>query len=290
MTEKPYRVAVFPGQGNLGDVQKSFPRFLRKGRKETDIINKSQIITFDISYMLFKELGMTFDSYAGHSVGEYAALAASGIIPSYEAGFEIVKKRQELMNKVSVGEKPLVVLRRITEEDVREFFGTTNGELSLALCNSPRWFVIGGAEDAIEKYWKDLPGKIKVRLDVAGPFHTFHYERVAEEQFRPFLEEMLSDCDVPFSPTCYSNYDAKRHSGETLVDHLVKQMYNPVLWYQTIERINASAEFLGQRVQYIEIGPGKSLTDMIKDTLGKDADVVAINNEVALSEGKKALS
>ena len=288
--DKVFRVAVFPGQGNLGNVYKTFPRFFRRRRRETDIIKKSQLITYDISYMLFKELGVKFDAYAGHSVGEYAALTAAGIIPSYDVGFEIVKKRQELMNTVSVGEKPLMLLRRISEEDLSQFFADTNGDLSIALFNSPRWFVVGGTAEALDKHSKNIPGKVKIRLDVAGPFHTPHYEAIAEKKFKPFLERRLEQCDVPYSPPSYSNFDAKPHTTETLVDHLAKQIYSPVRWYQTVQNIYESARYLGQKVQFIEIGPGKSLTDMIKDTLGKDVDVVTVSDEVALDKAKGELT
>ncbi len=146
----------------------------------------------------------------------------------------------------------------------------------MALLNAPGNYVVGGHPEMIKRYWDSIPGK-KTKLSVSGPFHTSLYGGIAEE-FRAYLKQF--DFGNP-EVDVFSNYRARPHNRETLIDNLVHQLWNPVQWELTIERMPSDIFF--------EIGPGQSLNKMIK-RIKPDAETFTVSDVESLAKAKTLLN
>lgn len=194
---------------------------------------------------------------AGHSVGEFAALAAAGSI-SFIDGLEMVVRRGEIMSKTSGGGMSAVV--GMNEDAIRETLHRNNfEEIDLANFNSPGQIVLSGPASQISQsttHLKNAGAKLVVPLKVSGAFHSRMMIKPAEE-FENFLKAYsFSATNFPV----YSNVDAYPYpNSESIPVGLVKQMYSPVLWSETIIRMrNKNVN------QFIECGPGKVLTKLLR--------------------------
>ncbi|MFH1174566.1 MAG: ACP S-malonyltransferase [archaeon] len=272
---------LFPGQGNqyvgMGkDLYETYPLAKRMYDLASDITGhdltaisfsgpesvqketlNTQLITFVHScvvHALITEQGNPFSGFAGHSIGEYAALVAVNSI-AYATGVMLVLKRAELMNKISFEKPSLVAILGATLAELEEFCDKTNGALTVALHNAPKKYVIGGLPEAIQEYLPSMPGK-KIPLGVSGPFHTKHYQPIAEE-FMTFMKHVAFK--EPVLPV-YANATAQPHTQSNIAETLAEQLYRPVLWEETMR--NMQGDFL-------EMGPGNSLSKFAKDVHGE---------------------
>lgn len=205
-----------------------------------------QIACFEV----FKEL--TADSVkpslaAGHSLGEYTALVAAGVI-SFADGLRLVKRRGELMGEH--GEGGMLALGLTVEESapVADRF-----YCQIASCNLPQQTVVGGTDadlDALEAALPDIyPRKRATRLKTEGAFHTYLMVTAARE-FRAVLDS------VEFGEADYqvlSNYTGMPHEAEpdSIRTRLFFQLFNPVDWVGCMK----SAADAGV-TKFIEFGGG----------------------------------
>uniref|UniRef100_A0A450ZGG9 [acyl-carrier-protein] S-malonyltransferase n=1 Tax=Candidatus Kentrum sp. TUN TaxID=2126343 RepID=A0A450ZGG9_9GAMM len=299
--ERVIKVGTFVGQGTLGresDFKAKHPSVAAlfealKISKPT--IALPQISTYRASTLLAAHLGVDFDVLLGHSVGEYSALTAAGIIPSSDIGSKIISMRQDFMDTISAGRKPAAMITPLkdSDEDPKNFipmvedFANQNEGISVGLYNSPTWIVLVGSDEALDAALKqeDLPFEAK-RIPLKGPFHSEeHYKNVAEEDFRGALEKEMTGWRqiTEETPAIYSNVTGKKYvTQEDLLTNLVKQMYSPVIFFPAIQRIYKSACDIGMQVDFFEIGPGnRFLETLIRQTLGTKTGyrVIPINTE-----------
>ncbi len=211
--------------------------------------------------------------YAGFSLGEYAALTATGAIDEIKKGMEIVTKRGQLMNQAgldaegqprgkmaaAMGKRELIL--EVVEE-ARE-----DGILEGVNFNSPSQTVVAGDKDAIERFVKAAKAK-KIRatvLPVGTAFHSPMMVPAAQE-----LKSILKDAGLKEpSAKIYANITAEDmmkdfdggDPGEYLADVMSRQAMNPVYWEETIRNFKKDgAQAL------VEIGPGKTLSGLTKKT------------------------
>jgi [acyl-carrier-protein] S-malonyltransferase len=198
---------------------------------------------------------------AGHSLGEYSALVAAGVL-GFEKALTIVKERGRLMEEAgrkSPGAMAAIV--GLTEEQVRGICDTARGE---GVCeavnfNAPDQIVIAGEAAAIEKAVA-LAGaqgaKRALRLNVSGAFHSSLMSPAAKDLER-FLEPVaFQDARCPVVTNC----DAlPTQAGIELKKKLVTQINHPVLWERSVRAVAA----LGVD-GYLEVGPGRVLTGLLK--------------------------
>ncbi|MBI5148121.1 ACP S-malonyltransferase [Candidatus Pacearchaeota archaeon] len=225
---------------------------------QNDVLNL-QLITFVNSCAILGVLNKKFDYLAGHSIGEYSALYAAGVF-SFEKGLEIVKRRGELMKRISFDDSCLIAILGESKENIEDFCKKTG--LEIALYNNPRNYVIGGLPEEIKKHYVKIPGK-KIKLDVRGPFHTKHYKEISLE-YKDFLKRF--EFKEP-TTNVYSNYSAEVYKKENIMEWLTNQLWHPVLWEQIINK-NPCRNF-------VEIGPKNSLKKMIERIKG-DARIFSI--------------
>ncbi|QTQ09121.1 ACP S-malonyltransferase [Macrococcoides canis] len=230
-----------------------------------DAVNETQYTQPAIlmhSVALLAQFQQSFDYCLGHSLGEYSALVASGVITQEDA-VQIVYKRGQLMSTAypqGVGKMAAIMG---TERNVIEAACTavSNDEhlLNIANINGPGQIVVSGhaqSIDALIDRKQELGLKKIIPLNVSGPFHS-ELMKVIETEFRAYLEQFdFQDAHVPVvqNVNALPETDAKR-----IKENLVKQLYAPVEFTDSILFL------IDQGVtEFIEIGPKKVLTALVK--------------------------
>ncbi|MBX2867832.1 MAG: ACP S-malonyltransferase [Acidiferrobacterales bacterium] len=192
------------------------------------------LLTHSIAcYRLFQEQGgnsLQPAMAAGHSLGEYSALVASGAL-SFPLGLSLVRKRGELMGEFGEGEMEalMIDLESATRLAQQHYCG-------IAACNLPDQNVVGGRPEDLEQLTQTMaelyPRKRSARLKTEGAFHTYYMVEAAR-RFRPVLEE--ADFALPqFS--VLSNFSGDMHDNDlnSIRSNLFMQLFNPVLWHKNL--------------------------------------------------------
>ena len=171
---------------------------------------------------------------AGHSLGEYSALVASGAL-TFENALAAVIRRGELMSELGSGEMTAFSASQVDIQPIVE-----NHYCGIAGCNLPDQTVVGGHVDdlsRLEQYMQaEFPRKRFARLKTEGAFHTY-YMVGAAQQFRQKLDETdfsESQCGI------LSNYSGGWHDNDSdsIRTKLFYQLFNPVLWHQNLLTAN----------------------------------------------------
>ena len=213
-----------------------------------------------VSYLQARALlesGCSPSSAAGHSVGEFAALATAGAM-SFPDGLRMVAKRGEIMSKVRGGGMAAVI--GLEETLIRETLASASAdEIDLANFNSPGQIVISGPAARIEETLeplKEAGARMVVPLKVSGAFHSRMMEGPAEE-FRVFLEQFeFSEPELPV----YSNVEAAPYPDAASIPRLlVRQIHSPVRWTETILGMRGAGAS-----EFEECGPGSVLTKLLR--------------------------
>ena len=218
------------------------------------------ILTVSIAALeAFREhVNLNAVAFAGHSLGEYAALYAAGAI-SLETAFKLIQKRAFLMNdaaeKTSGSMAAVIGLDNQTVENIAS--GLDN--VYVANYNSPGQVVITGDKVQINNNldkFKEAGARKVIPLSVSGAFHSPLMKNAGEE-FKNFVKDFKFDNTVY---PVYTNVDAKAETNaEELRNKLPKQIYSSVLWTQTINNIVNTGV-----TDFIEIGPGRVLAGLNK--------------------------
>jgi [acyl-carrier-protein] S-malonyltransferase len=211
---------------------------------------------------------------AGHSVGEYSALYAAGIL-SLEDAVRLVKKRGELMDTaVPAGEGGMAAILGLDSQQIQAVCdeASSAGVVEPANFNAPGQIVIAGTAAGIAEACvvaKASGAKRALPLQVSGPFHSSLMRQAAE----PFLEALEG---VKWSDANFDVYHNANNAVSSVTDmkqRLVEQLYSPVNWIGAVEASSVGAELA------IEVGPGKVISGLNK----------RINKElITLSSGDSA--
>ena len=194
---------------------------------------------------------------AGHSVGEFAALAIAEAF-SFSDGLCMVSVRGQIMSKVSGGGMAAVI--GLDNKAISSILSENNLKgIDLANFNSPGQIVISGpAEEVVAsiEVLKESGARMVVPLKVSGAFHSRMMKEPAGE-FASFLEDF--SFKTPIFPV-FSNVQASAYSNaEQIKSLLVEQMYSSVLWSESVQNMkSAGAE------EFLECGPGKVLTKLLR--------------------------
>jgi len=207
--------------------------------------------------------GLKAAATAGHSLGEYPALWAAGVI-SLEDTFKLVRARGRLMKEV--GDKnpgAMAAVIGLSRKELEELIAALakKGILVLANHNSPEQIVVTGETDLVSNLCKEAKagGARAIPLKVSGAYHSPLMEE-ASRRFSEILGE-VSFCK-PKIPI-YSNVTARPESDpEEIKDLLKKQICSPVRWYEIV--INMDRDGISN---FIELGPKKVLGNLIRKCL-----------------------
>ena len=217
---------------------------------------------------------------AGHSVGEYAALVAAGVI-EFEAALRLVARRGELMAGASAGGGMAAVIG--LDRDVVESVGRAF-DLVVANDNAPGQVVVSGDREklaAAEKPMRAAGAKRVIPLPVSGAFHSPLMATIAEELAAALAAETWSDARIPI----LSNV-----TGEPVVDAgrirslLAEQVRSPVEWVRSVRRMAADGVDT-----MLELGSGAALVGMVR-RIAPDVRAAAINDLATLDAGAQMLA
>ncbi len=199
------------------------------------------------------------DMVAGHSLGEFSALTAVGAL-SFEDGMKLVSHRAMAMQRAcEMQPSTMAAIIGGSTEVVEEACAAVEGEIVVpANFNSPGQIAISGTIRGVELACAALKDKVKLvtPLKVGGAFHSPLMEPARVE-----LAEAINATELK-QPLCpiYQNVDAQPHTDPFEIKcNLIAQLTSPVCWTQSVQRmITDGAE------EFIELGPGKVLTGLIK--------------------------
>jgi [acyl-carrier-protein] S-malonyltransferase len=218
-----------------------------------------------VSAMITERLnraGIAPDYTAGHSLGEYSALVASGVLP-FDTAVSIVHKRGLFMNAaVPAGEGAMAAILGMDSEDLEKVTNEvtdSTGVVQLANLNCPGQIVISGTKagvDAACALAKERGAKRAIPLDVSGPFHSELMRPASQDLSKVLSDAFLKDAAIPV----VTNVTAKSEThASQFQELLVRQLYSPVLWEQSVREMID----LGVTV-FVEVGPGKVLSGLVK--------------------------
>ena len=199
------------------------------------------------------------DYVAGHSLGEYNALLAAGVI-DFETGLRLVKQRGCLMGNTKGGGMAAVL--NLQEDKINEILIRHNfdNKIFIANYNSPGQIVIAGDKESIESakpYFEEAGARAYVVLNVSGAFHSPMMNN-ANIEYKKYIDKF--EMEEPLI-TVIANLTAKPYVASELIDTLSNQMTNPVRWTDTLIYL------LSHNVDDIEqVGPGEVLTGLVGQT------------------------
>lgn len=216
------------------------------------------------------EKGFKFDGVAGHSLGEYAALVSSGMV-SVEDGFRLIKARAEAMEMATAEQKgAMAAVMKLAPEKIEEICSKAVNYVTAVNYNSPQQTVIAGTPEGIaevSEVFAELKARV-VPLNVAGAFHSKLMQSAADK----FYETAKTITFNPPQVKYYSNV-----TGGELTDFsdmpslLAKHIVSPVRFTAELSAMEAAGADT-----FVEFGPGKTLTGLVKKTL---KGVTALNIE-----------
>lgn len=254
--------------------------------EENTLINQTRytqlsvlVVTCALFEVVKRELGLSADVVSGFSLGEYSALYASGIF-SFNELVKLVNYRANFMDEAAK-ENPGAMAAIINlDQDVLVAICKRIGNVQIANFNSPNQQVISGLEESVQQVVDEVTNihkKRAVKLNVSGGFHSPLMKNAATN-----LEKVLEDF-TPEKPNVpiIMNYNAKPLEFSDLKNALVKQVYSPVYFLDTIN--NMINDFNVER--FIEIGPGRVLSGFVRK-IDRDKEIINFENLNNIKEFK----
>ena len=276
---------IFPGQGSQfpGMGKDLFDKF--EMAKEMFHVS-DEILGFDLSTILLKGseedlqqtrvtqpaiflhsiitakvMGADFqpDAVAGHSLGEFSALTAAGVI-DFESGLKLVSQRAEAMQKAcNISKGTMAAILGMEDKKVDEICQQISGVVVAANYNCPGQLVISGSIDAIESACEDLKAagaKRALILPVGGAFHSPLMEPARAELENAIDSTSFSD---PLCPIYQNSPAIAIEDPIEIQKNLIAQLTAPVKWSQSINSMIESGI-----TNFIEVGPGKVLQGLVR--------------------------
>jgi [acyl-carrier-protein] S-malonyltransferase len=226
--------------------------------KETRV---TQPAIFVHSVVVSRVLGNAFkpDMVAGHSLGEFSALASMGVL-SFEDGLRLVSQRAQAMQDACGLEKgTMAAVLGLEDVVVEEVCNQTEGVVVAANYNCPGQLVISGAYSPVASACETLKEKGARRaliLPVGGAFHSPLMEPAREKLAAAIEQTPFSQASCPI----YQNVVAKAVTdAEQIKSNLIAQLTAPVRWTQSVRQMASDGATL-----FTEVGPGKVLQGLVK--------------------------
>ncbi len=233
-------------------------------------------VSFSIFKVLKEEFNFdfnTFNYFAGHSLGEYSALVCSESLKFEDALYLLYERGKAMQEAVPVGKGSMLAILGAKIKDISDLLNSLKekGVCEIANDNADGQVIISGDKDSVVSFQSLLKEKkIKsIPLKVSAPFHCSLMKSAADK-----MRDKIKNTNFR-SPThsILSNVTAKiEKNPENIKKLLIDQIFSTVKWRETI--INISNEGVSN---FVEIGPGKVLTGMVKRTV-KNVNCFSINS------------
>ncbi len=240
------------------------------------------ILTASIAcYEVLKEKGFTPDIVGGHSLGEYSALVAAGVLKFADAVYLVHKRGEFMQEAVPIGKGAMAAILALPREQVVEICQQVNDEVGSVQAvnfNCPGQIVIAGETAAVEKaaeLMKAAGAKRAVMLPVSAPFHSRLMEPAADKLKVELDKVTLSDAQIPV----VANVNGQILTDASAIkESLVKQAASPVLWEDCVATmVNFGAQ------AFVEVGPGKVLTGFTKK-INKEMQLANVEDVASLAK------
>tara|TARA_B100001123_G_scaffold250562_1_gene279652 strand:- start:328 stop:1245 length:918 start_codon:yes stop_codon:yes gene_type:complete len=297
------RAVIFPGQGSqyvgmgsdfykkFDSVKKNFDivdktlgfslsKIILEGPKESlQLTQNTQPAIMTIGASIFKALNENYNLnlsnskfFAGHSLGEYTALVCSGSLTIEKAAYLLHERGKSMQDSVPAGEGAMMAILGMTMNEVeKEINFLSEPKCEIANDNCDGQVVVSGKTRAIENFKETLIKKKKkgILLPVSAPFHCSLMKNASIKM----KEKIENTVFLKPKPSVISNVTAKE---ETDIDRikplLVDQITSRVRWRESIEYMISKGV-----KDFIEIGPGKVLSSLVKK-ISKDVKISNINS------------
>ena len=248
---------------------------------QLQLTKNTQPAILTVSYSIFKvlkdEFGFDHKSikfFAGHSLGEYSCLVRSEALNFSDAIYLLHERGKAMQEAVPVGEGSMIAILGLNIEEIKSLLKDLNnnvkGVCEVANDNAEGQVIISGDKNSVINLQNELKKKkIKsIPLKVSAPFHCSLMKPAAE-----FMKEKINKIDFknPLFPII-SNVTAKPEiKGDNIKKLLIDQIFSTVRWRESLVYISEEGE-----TDFIEIGPGKVLSGMLKRTI-KHVNSFSIN-------------
>ena len=229
------------------------------------------------------------DRVLGHSVGEYAALVAAGVLSVHDAVMAVHLRGKYMQEAVPVGMGKMFAILKVPGDLVVEACQKSSkpgSEVMPANYNDPSQIVISGESEACLRAVAWLAENVKeahraMELNVSAPFHSSLMKPAADQLNAAFAKFKWHAPKIPY----IANIDATEYPAgtnpEIIIKNLYHQAYGPVLWTQSIEKLPSDTLCL-------EVGPGKVLMGLVRK-INKDIKVLSLDKDEAFDELEKLL-
>lgn len=240
---------------------RSMEELIFRENEDLHITKYTQIamLTVELAILrVLEEKGVTSFVNAGLSLGEYAALTASGGLSIRDA-LELVVKRGEFMQEAVPTGGAMTAVLGLEADTVEKICEETKGIVSVANYNCPGQIVISGEEKAVNQAaekMKEAGAKRCMPLKVSGPFHTSMLEEAGKKLAEELEHVTVGELTAPYISNVTAEYVLDREEVKGL---LKRQISSPVRWQQSVELM--AAEGVNT---FIEIGPKKTLSGFLK--------------------------
>ena len=308
-------VLLFPGQGSQSvgmglefynsfslvkkifaeaDEKLNFPisQLIMKGPEDQlQLTENTQPAILTLSYSIYRvltdEFNFNFDSekyFAGHSLGEYSALVCSKSLDFKDALYLLKERGKAMQEAVPVGDGGMLAVLGLKTDEINKLIKEENfsGVCEIANDNAEGQVIVSGNKVSIDLFQKSLKEKkIKtIPLKVSAPFHCSLMKPAAELMRHKINETTFNN---PINKII-NNVTAKPENEASVIKkNLIDQIYSSVKWRETIIFIADNKE-----TNFIEIGPGKALTGMVKRTI-KNVNTFSINSIADIKNLKNEL-
>ncbi len=253
-------------------------------------ILKHSITLYNHLLPILAKYNVKIDRVLGHSVGEYAALAAAGVLSPYDAIHAVHLRGKFMQEAVPVGRGKMFAVLKVPADIVDracKAVSLPESEVMPANFNDPTQIVISGESAACERAVAWLAENFKethraIELNVSAPFHSSLMKPAADKLREAFTRFKWHENKIPYIANINAIEYPAGTNPEKIIDNLYHQAYGPVLWTQSIEK-------LAPETLCIEVGPGKILMGLVRK-INKDIKVFHLDKEDAFVELEKLLS
>lgn len=247
------------------------------------------IFTYSVALLeqlkpVLTENNLEVHSVLGHSVGEYAALYAAGVI-SFEDGVRMVNQRGKFMQEaVPVGKGKMLAVLKVPSEVIEkgcQEISKTHGPVMPANYNEPGQIVISGEAAAIEEFPKWLEANFSeahrtVELKVSAPFHSSLMEPAAEKM-QTFMQDLkFEPAQCPYIANVDATVYDKGTEAQVIKANLIQQIAGSVRWTQSIQKLPSD-------VTCLEVGPGRVLMGLQRK-ITREIPIISMDKDGSLDQ------
>lgn len=248
------------------------------------------VALFSKASEILKAKDIKIDRVLGHSVGEYAALVAAGVLKFEDAVKAVHLRGKYMQEAVPAGKGKMFAIMKVPEDIINKACAACSSETEQVMpanFNEPNQIVISGHASACDLAVKWIADNYKeahraIELNVSAPFHS-SLMKPAADQLKAHLETVdFAENSHPYVANIDANEYAPGTSPDTIRENLFKQVDGSVLWTQSIQAIPDDTVVL-------EVGPGRVLMGLLRK-INRNIKVISLDKEGAFDELEEVLS